>query len=101
MEALRARKGLCLGDAAVLSECSMDLLRLLENEDAVTLPSLALQIAAAYKMTRAQCAIIGRAIPAWITGCGNEEPLPVPLIETDPFFYMRLPVLKEGNSPGV
>jgi len=98
METLRVRKGFHLAEAAARSECSMDLLRLLENDDAVTLPSLALQIAAVYGMTRGQCAGIGKALPTLIHGCGNEEPLPVPPIEADKLFYMRLPLFKAGKG---
>lgn len=92
MEAMRRQKGLKLSRAAQMAGCSMELLKLLEDTDTQTLPSLALQIARVYGMSQAQCRDIGKAIAPLIPHRNPllGSPIEVPDIEADWLFYTRL-----------
>ena len=90
MSQLRAKKKLSISSAARKAGCTRGLLRLLEEEDAVTLPSLALSVASVYGMNQTQCADIGRALRNVLIECDIwAEPLDIPPEETDIRFFDR------------
>ena len=87
---LREARGLTLNDAAKSAGCSLGLLSIVER-GWTTLPSIALDIARVYGMSRGQCEEIGQPLKGSTSmyGLSIKE---IPRIERDRDFADRLEV---------